>query len=281
MFDYSSGMIEHYNASNINVFEFSFHAELSHDSINLIGVIDDDLTAWLKKLKTSHILDNTIFILMSDHGNRFAEIRNTLQGKLEERLPFFSFTFPQKFKQLFPTQYRNFVNNLDKLATPFDIHATLEDILHLEIYGKNKKSENQRSISLFNPIPDRTCADACEFNNLVTLLTNNIFIIISVIEPHFCSCLRFSPVNLNDTNLANLSKRVINAVIDTINDQTKVNRKLCSVLRLKRIESVLKLLPQTSLLRFKKNKDTEGFIPDMEGEPTRVTHTMYQGELRV
>lgn len=48
------------------------------------------------------------------------------------------------------------------------------------------------------------------------------------------------------------------------------------MLSLKRIESVLKLLPQTSLLRFKKNKDTEGFIPDMEEGATRVTHTMYQ-----
>lgn len=163
MFDYSSGLIEHYNESNINVFQFSFHAELSHDSINLIGVVDDDLQAWLKHLKTSHILDNTIFILMSDHGNRFAEIRNTLQGKLEERLPFFSFVLPPKFLQMFPTQYKNFVNNLDQLATPFDIHETLEDILHLEIYGRNKKSEHQRSNSLFNPIPDRSCADACKW----------------------------------------------------------------------------------------------------------------------
>lgn len=166
MFDYAKGMIDHYNQSNINVFQFSFHVELSHDSINLVRVIDDDLFAWLKSLKASGTLDNTVFILMSDHGNRFAEIRNTLQGKIEERLPFFSFVFPQKFKQTFPTQYKNFVNNIEQLTTPFDIHETLEDILHLEIYGKNKISQHKRAISLFNPIPDRTCADACKSNSI-------------------------------------------------------------------------------------------------------------------
>lgn len=51
-------------------FVFSFHGELSHDSINLVGVADDDITAWMKELKTSGVLNNTILIMMSDHGNR-------------------------------------------------------------------------------------------------------------------------------------------------------------------------------------------------------------------
>lgn len=51
-------------------FVFSFHGELSHDSINLVGIADADITAWMKELKTSGILNNTILIMMSDHGNR-------------------------------------------------------------------------------------------------------------------------------------------------------------------------------------------------------------------
>lgn len=51
-------------------FAFSFHGELSHDSINLVGVADDDLVEWLKFLKEYGFFDRTIFILMSDHGNR-------------------------------------------------------------------------------------------------------------------------------------------------------------------------------------------------------------------
>jgi len=60
---------------------------------------------------------------------RFADIRATLQGKQEERLPFFSFAFPDSFKKRFPKQYNNFVQNADRLTTPFDIHATFQDLL--------------------------------------------------------------------------------------------------------------------------------------------------------
>lgn len=63
---------------------------------------------------------------------RFAEVRKTLQGKQEERLPFFSFSFPKTFQQRFPTEYATFLQNINRLTTPFDIHATLTHIL-----GKN------------------------------------------------------------------------------------------------------------------------------------------------
>lgn len=51
-------------------FVFSFHGELSHDSINLVGVADMDIKNWLADLKANGILNSTILILMSDHGNR-------------------------------------------------------------------------------------------------------------------------------------------------------------------------------------------------------------------
>jgi membrane-anchored protein YejM (alkaline phosphatase superfamily) len=89
MMDFTTQFINHYSEMNKPSFVFSFHGELSHDSINLIGVADNDLQAWLADLNTSGALNKTILILMSDHGNRFADIRNTLQGKQEERLPFF------------------------------------------------------------------------------------------------------------------------------------------------------------------------------------------------
>lgn len=53
-------------------FVFSFHGELSHDSINLIGLADDDVKQWMREMKLSGLLDDTILVFMSDHGNRFA-----------------------------------------------------------------------------------------------------------------------------------------------------------------------------------------------------------------
>lgn len=110
-------------------FVFSFHGELSHDSINLVGVADNDIKNWLQLLHSNGLLDYTILIIMSDHGNRFADVRKTLQGKQEERLPFFSYTFPKSFKEKYTNEYEQFKLNLDKLTTPFDIHATFVDLL--------------------------------------------------------------------------------------------------------------------------------------------------------
>lgn len=110
-------------------FVFSFHGELSHDSINLVGAADNDIAEWLKSLRNNGLLERTILVMMSDHGNRFAEVRNTLQGKLEERLPFFSFTFPKDFKTKYTDAYAQFKQNVDRLTTPFDVHQTLVDLI--------------------------------------------------------------------------------------------------------------------------------------------------------
>ena len=253
MLDYTKDFIIKYNNTN-PAFIFSFHAELSHDSINLIGVADDDIKNWLSSLKSSKLLNNTILIMISDHGNRFAEIRNTLQGKLEERLPFFSFVFPEWFKRKYLTEYKNFKANIDRLTTPFDVHETLEDILHMQLKGAIKKPHHSRAISLFKRIPEhRSCADA-------------------FIEPHWCSCLSWKA--LNDTTSEEVL-RASKAVIDTINKFTKDYRNICAELRIDEVKWSAKLIPQKSLLHFKTNKDADGFLADLSAN-TKVTNEMYQ-----
>lgn len=51
-------------------FLFAFHGELSHDDYNLIGVADDDTLTMLSELDNSGALNNTLLILMADHGHR-------------------------------------------------------------------------------------------------------------------------------------------------------------------------------------------------------------------
>lgn len=256
MLDYTKDFVEKYKNTKPN-FIFSFHAELSHDSINLIGVADDDITNWMKSLRTSGLLNNTVLIMMSDHGNRFAEIRNTLQGKLEERLPFFSFVFPEWFKLKYSGEYNNFQTNLNRLTTPFDVHETLQDILHIQMKGVIKKPAHARAISLFNRIPEhRTCADA-------------------FIEPHWCSCLSWKA--LNDTTSEEVL-RASKAVLDTINKFTKDYRDICEELQLDEVKWSAKLIPQKGLLHFKSNRDTDGFLADLSAN-TKVTNDMYQVQL--
>lgn len=109
-------------------FGLMHHCVYSHDDINLvfasflcptqfsygiqIGLIDDDFSEWLRSVKEDGLLDDTILIVMagghpiqklidisfSDHGHRFARLRETHQGQLEERLPFYSFTLPKELR---------------------------------------------------------------------------------------------------------------------------------------------------------------------------------------
>lgn len=51
-------------------FMFSFHTELSHDSHNLVGAVDTDMVEWLQAMNEEGHLNNTLLIIMSDHGPR-------------------------------------------------------------------------------------------------------------------------------------------------------------------------------------------------------------------
>ena len=43
-------------------------------------------------------MNNTLLIMMGDHGQRIGKLRYTTQGSLEERLPMMSLTFPETFR---------------------------------------------------------------------------------------------------------------------------------------------------------------------------------------
>ncbi|XP_017480222.1 PREDICTED: uncharacterized protein LOC108369597 isoform X2 [Rhagoletis zephyria] len=287
MLDYTKNFMLKYKDSPR--FIFSFHGGLSHDSINLIGTADDEVVAWLRSLKEAHILDNTILIMMSDHGNRFAEVRATLQGKQEERLPFFSFAFPKAFQKQFPKQYANFIANTELLTTPFDVHATLQHILELQtgledtqaenavldyytqpvsstenlVHPKFKQLAQKRAISLLELIPkNRSCSDA-------------------YIEPHWCACLNWQRLSLNESEAHTpILLKAAASIVMTINDLTESYRNLCAPLELERINWALRLHPHTELLTYKQNSDKDGYVADMS-DKMRMHEELYQLQIVV
>ena len=153
-------------------FMFAFQGELSHDYASKVSVAENDLVEWLEWFEKSGYLNNTMLVFMSDHGQRyykkniyrilasfqrkllstyrFASVRDTQQGKLEERMPFFSFVLPKWFDRKYPTMASNLNNNTNRLTTPFDIYSTLMSVLHREV--PKTDDVNKRSISLFNEV---------------------------------------------------------------------------------------------------------------------------------
>lgn len=232
-------------------FMFGFHGELSHDSYNLIGAADNDLKEWLEWFKSEGHLNNTLLILMSDHGHRFAEVRNTQQGKLEERLPWFSFILPPWFETAYPMAAANLRRNIHRLTTPFDIYPTLNSVLIPPPFIKGNISH--RSISLFQEVPkERTCADA-------------------FIEPHWCACLDWESVSSNDPVVLGASRHLISG----INNYNSEFSDECQTLQMKEVQWAARLIPSNALRRFKSSRDSDGFVPDLSAD-TQITKVTYQ-----
>ncbi|XP_021359186.1 uncharacterized protein LOC110454135 [Mizuhopecten yessoensis] len=235
-------------------FIFGFHSEYSHGNPNNLQWADVDLLALLQFLNDKQYLNNTILILMSDHGSRFADIRETFQGKLEERLPYFAFRFPSWFKTKYPGIHENFLSNSKKLTTPFDIHETFHDILDLaRMDDKIDSGQPSRGISLFRPISaDRTCQEAG-------------------IEPHWCACLKWTeiPVDIPPIIIA------VTKVIEFINKLTSNFRNICCELCLLKVKDAYKFGIDNNVLKYKGSADEDGRLPQF-GDYKQNVNEIYQ-----
>lgn len=216
-------------------FQFVWANSLFHDYLNNPRLGDELLYLTLEFLRNNGFLNNTAFILLSDHGIRWGSIRSTYQGKIEERMPLAYLTFPSWFRHKYPLAMRNLGKNVLRLTTPFDVYETLLDILRIsqgkrirfdrwydsnnDDYkggGNDRKSSSKRTsstdraahsesdeklprgISMFRPIPlRRTCKMAG-------------------IEEHWCVCHSMQSVPINSTLVqsgAQFIVQVINGLV--------------------------------------------------------------------
>ena len=94
--------------------------------------------------------------LIGDHGARIGPLRNTMQGSLEERLPWASIVMPAWFEKQYPSLASNLRHNQDYVTSPFDLHATMQHLLSYPKLPQDVKTQ-----SLFTKIGiNRTCPQA-------------------------------------------------------------------------------------------------------------------------
>ena len=85
-----------------NLFGFFKSNEMSHDYLERLFWIDEDLRLLLQGLFTEAFLESTLFVLMGDHGHRFHEIRHTSAGRLEQKIPFLGVIVPRRLTKMNP-----------------------------------------------------------------------------------------------------------------------------------------------------------------------------------
>ncbi|XP_060064811.1 uncharacterized protein LOC132545152 [Ylistrum balloti] len=198
-------------------FAFTWMNEISHDYSNFLEIADQDFVDFLIWLKEDGHLNNTVMMLMSDHGSRTEAIRNTAAGRIEVRMPLLSIALPEHFKHQHPVLVETMIHNSKVITTPFDVYAFMDDVLH-------KKFDNQlqsiidgklpRGISLFRKIPkERTCADAG-------------------IHELFCACFTSHPVD----KTSKLVLEIANASVTKINAMLSDVKHKCAELSFSRVE---------------------------------------------
>ncbi|XP_059157676.1 uncharacterized protein LOC131942030 [Physella acuta] len=209
---------------NKRKFLVHFLSEMSHDDNNKITKVDDEVKDSIKFLYDGGYLDNAMFIMLGDHGARYGKIRSTWQGKIEERLPYFSFLFPKWFEEKYPEAIQNLRTNAHRLTTPFDIHETLKDFLRLDGTGVGNLSN--RGISLFKEIPlERTCEHAH-------------------IASHWCACLAWKNMSSDDPYVQNVTE----FAVAYINNLTSGFRDDCAELKVENVTASSMLESRKALL---------------------------------
>jgi len=141
---------------------------------------------------------------------------------------------------------------------PFDIHATLADVLHLPSESELSavQSADERSLSLFREIPkSRTCEKAG-------------------ILPHWCTCLAWKDAYETEED-QEITNSLAHSFVQAINSYTSAERKLCAELRLSKVHNSRRLIPDEDLLHYHGVKDQDGFVPDLGGN-TNATFATYQ-----
>ncbi|PSN54186.1 hypothetical protein C0J52_03529 [Blattella germanica] len=210
--------------TKLRKFGFFWSTSVTHDDLNYANYADDPLFKFLHLLKETNILNNTVLLLLSDHGLRNDEIRQEIQGYLEDRLPFSFFIFPQWFKDLYPKAFDNLKNNAHRLVTTYDFHKTLLDLITpSEIRDESIEERNSvlqaqypkpHAISLFLSVHEnRTCQNA-------------------KIPFRYCACYSSEDISLDRNDVREMS----NELLEYINSLVK-SYKQCAVLTLIKLKT--------------------------------------------
>lgn len=134
-------------------FALFWTCSLSHDYLNLPSAGDALYATLLRRLESCGALNRTVLLLASDHGIRWGPIRETVQGRLEERLPFLFVLLPPWFRDRYTAATANLRRNARRLTTPFDLHSTLKDLVRyftvvIQNISYREKSEFNYSVHI-------------------------------------------------------------------------------------------------------------------------------------
>lgn len=248
---------------NVPYFSFNFMDHYTHDYLTIPDSYDFYLRDLIKGLEDRGYLDNTLFILFSDHGNRMTSYSDTDFGVLEKTNPFVSLRLPKALRDT--EYYQNARHNTRKMVTPFDFYKTMQQFYYINKYpdelidnseGYNSRKcreyfaksqpqvRSQRGVSVFEKLSfNRTCTEA-------------------LVTPGYCNCKNLITIN-NETEYKEQTglsfDQTAAYVMAKINEIADKVRDKCEPFRLDKVEGVTKII--------RRNMDTLAYKIDLLCQP--------------
>lgn len=186
-------------------------ADLTHGVENsLLPIADNSVLNFMQNLTKRQQFEDTLVLVMGDHGPRYGKRRATIQGRLDERLPFVCVILPEQLKRRRPEAQAVLEMNANRWTTPFDVHTTILDALEMPQYMNQYQvpgANMPRGMSFLKPIPEtRSCWHAG-------------------IPIHWCSCVAWRPlekINPFYHKVGNMIMRYINLLTAPIRDKCEI-----------------------------------------------------------
>nr|CDJ93091.1 Protein of unknown function DUF229 domain containing protein [Haemonchus contortus] len=117
---------------------------LAHDTVYSLYHTDDHFLKFFTNNQKN--LENSFLFFFGDHGPRYSGIHNVRLGRYENRNPFFLMALPKRIQNT--AVHEELRAKSMQLMTHFDIHATLNDILHYQPHLKYSDTTERRMLSI-------------------------------------------------------------------------------------------------------------------------------------
>lgn len=215
-------------------------SNLAHNFPRRAVLSDEDVYNLYQEMNKTGQLDRSLVLVFGDHGDRASDFRRTMQGKLEERLPFMALTLPKWFSKKHKNMFKNLQQNSKVLTTHYDIYSTLRHVL--KKLDAKEPPKHKYGRSLFTDIAslDRTCNKAG-------------------IDSHWCPCLSYKKLKTTDPLVKKVTLKIVKYMNGLLAFDTKP-RTSCSRLKLAHIRRAAEQLVNKDVAEFsetKRNKECD------------------------
>jgi hypothetical protein len=170
------------NNVDLPYFYFMKANQFTHEDQNDMPLIDPYLADMFDVLRERQLLQNTIFILCGDHGQRRAMSQYNVFGRMEDNMPLFTMFVPNYLMQGHSLVHQIMTANINSLLTWTDANQMLENIAkHGMKLGSGIIPHIPERVDFMKQLVprSRTCADAlippsyCVCNNQIHSRNNS------------------------------------------------------------------------------------------------------------